>query len=68
MCDKQLFPKKLLISRVRLDFDLFLGSENEDDERRGKENEENVKRRRSTKRKASKTTGEIYIQIRITLE
>lgn len=37
--------------------DLNMGSENEDEERRGKENDENiVKRRRSSKRKASKTS------------
>lgn len=37
----------------------WLGSENEDEERRGKENDEYVvKRRRSSKRKASKTSGE----------
>ena len=36
----------------------YLGSENEEDERRGKENDENfVKRRRSAKRKASKSSG-----------
>nr|XP_022322743.1 centrosome-associated protein 350-like [Crassostrea virginica] len=37
--------------------DLNMGSENEEDERRGKENDENfVKRRRSAKRKASKSS------------
>ena len=38
----------------------ILGSENEEDERRGKENDENfVKRRRSAKRKASKSSGKL---------
>ncbi|XP_062614422.1 centrosome-associated protein 350-like [Saccostrea cucullata] len=36
--------------------DLNMGSENEEDDKPGKENEDNIKRRRSAKRKASKTT------------